>query len=215
MYVILTHNTNLCQFNIYFSLMRYSTEYKATARARLVESGGRHAKQHGFSSSGMADLAAAAGVTTGSLYKHFTGKSDFFIALISAEMTRTAEMYKAVNPDDAVQVARALSGYLSMSHVQQPADGCPLPSLTPEIGRADEMVKDAFEEGLHKIHANITALTGDSNTAWAVMAQNVGAVMLARAMSSEVLQLELLNAVRQAGKQLISSDKSLKNTGSR
>jgi TetR/AcrR family transcriptional regulator, transcriptional repressor for nem operon len=193
--------------------MRYTTEYKANAKAKLVEAGGRHAKQHGFSSSGMADLAAAAGVTTGSLYKHFIGKSDFFIALISAEMKRTADMYKAINPDDAMQVARALSGYLSMGHVQQPEEGCPLPSLTPEIGRADEAVKDAFESGLHKIHANVTALTGDSSTAWAVMAQNVGAVMLARAMKSEVLQLELLNAVRQAGKLLVSGDKSIENSG--
>jgi len=187
--------------------MRYTTEYKEEARAKLMVASGRHAKQHGFISSGMADLAAAAGVTTGSLYKHFSGKSDLFVAMITAELKRTADMYDAIDPANSAQVSRALAGYLSMSHVQQPGAGCPLPSLTPEIGRADDVVKEAFEKGLQTIHTNVSALTGDSDTAWVVMAQNVGAVMLARAMHSEALRRELLDAVRHAGEQLISSGK--------
>jgi TetR/AcrR family transcriptional repressor of nem operon len=192
--------------------MRYSTKYKEEARAKLVEAGGRHAKQHGFISSGMADLAAAAGVTTGSLYKHFSGKSDLFVAMITAELKRTADLYDAVDPADAEQVARTLAAYLSFSHVQHPEAGCPLPSLTPEIGRADGAVKEAVENGVQSIHANVTALTGNADVAWAVMAQNVGAVMLARGMHTEALQREILNAVRHAGEQLLSSDKSIQTT---
>jgi TetR/AcrR family transcriptional regulator, transcriptional repressor for nem operon len=187
--------------------MRYTNEYKDQARANLVEAGGRHAKRHGFGSSGMADLAAAAGVTTGSLYKHFSGKSDLFVAMITAELKRTADMYAAVDAASPVEVARALAGYLSLSHVQHPELGCPLPSLSPEIGRSEDAVKMAFEQGVQSIHANVSALTGNSDTAWAVMAQNVGAVMLARAMQSEAMQRDLLNAVRQAGEHLICRSK--------
>ncbi|WP_029527873.1 TetR/AcrR family transcriptional regulator [Polaromonas glacialis] len=187
--------------------MRYTNEYKEQARAKLVDAGGRHAKRHGFISSGMADLAAAAGVTTGSLYKHFSGKSDLFVAMITAELKRTADMYAAVDAADPVGVSRALAGYLSLSHVQHPEMGCPLPSLTPEIGRSEDAVRLAFEQGVQTIHANVSALTGNSDTAWAVMAQNVGAVMLARAMRSEAMQHELLDAVRNAGEHLIRSDK--------
>lgn len=39
---------------------------------------------------------------------------------------------------------------------------------------------------------------------WAVMAHNVGAVMLARAMHSRAFQKELVDAVRRAGKELLS-----------
>ena len=192
--------------------MRYNTEYKEQARAKLVEAGGRHAKQHGFTSSGMADLAAAAGVTTGSLYKHFSGKSDLFVAMITVELKRTADMYGAIDATNPDEVSRNLAGYLSLSHVKHPEMGCPLPSLTPEIGRSEDAVKLAFEQGVQGIHANVSALTGNSNTAWAVMAQNVGAVMIARAMQSEAIQRELLNAVRQAGKQLISSDMKIQTS---
>lgn len=192
--------------------MRYNTEYKEQARAKLVEAGGRHAKQHGFTSSGMADLAAAAGVTTGSLYKHFSGKSDLFVAMITAELKRTSDMYGAIDATNPDEVSRNLAGYLSLSHVKHPEMGCPLPSLTPEIGRSEDDVKLAFEQGVKDIHANVSALTGNTSTAWAVMAQNVGAVMIARAMQSEAIQRELLNAVRQAGAQLISSDKSIQTS---
>lgn len=194
-------------------LMRYTPEYKDQARAKLVEAGGRYAKEHGFDSSGMADLAAAAGVTTGSLYKHFSGKTDLFVALITAELQRTADLYAAVDADDSNQILRTLAGYLSLSHVQQPESGCPLPTLTAEIGRADDAVKLAFEEGLQAIHTNVNLLTGNSNVAWAVMAQNVGAVMLARALQNEDLQREILSAARSAGQTLLSSAAHIPATG--
>jgi TetR/AcrR family transcriptional regulator, transcriptional repressor for nem operon len=213
MIVILTRRIKTCQLHFENNLMRYNTEYKEQARAKLVEAGGRHAKQHGFISSGMAGLAAAAGVTTGSLYKHFNGKSDLFVAMITAELKRTADLYSAVDPADPVQVSRALAGYLSMSHVQHPGAGCPLPSLTAEIGRAEDAVKVAFEKGIQTIHANVAVLTGDSDAAWAIMAQNVGAVMLARAMHSETLQRELLNAVHGVGEHLIGIDNSVETAG--
>jgi TetR/AcrR family transcriptional regulator, transcriptional repressor for nem operon len=184
--------------------MRYTPEHKDQARANLLEAGGRYAKQHGFDSSGMADLAAAAGVTTGSLYKHFSGKTDLFVALITAELQRTADLYAAVDANDSNQILKTLAGYLSLSHVQQPDSGCPLPSLTAEIGRADDAVKLAFEEGLQAIHTNVNLLTGNSNVAWAVMAQNIGAVMLARAVQNEDLQQEILKAARQAAQTLLA-----------
>jgi TetR/AcrR family transcriptional regulator, transcriptional repressor for nem operon len=193
--------------------MRYTSEYKDQARAKLIEASGRYAKQHGFGSSGMADLAAAAGVTTGSLYKHFNGKSDLFVALITAELKRTADLYDSNDSADTEQVSRALAGYLSVSHVHQPEAGCPLPSLASEVARADEVVKEAFEKGVQAIHANVNALTKDADIAWAVMAQNVGAIILARGMRSDALQRELLNAVRHAGEQLISSNESVQKPG--
>jgi TetR/AcrR family transcriptional repressor of nem operon len=193
--------------------MRYPPDYKDQARAKLVDASGRHAKQHGFISSGMTDLAAAAGVTTGSLYKHFTGKSDLFITMIKTELKRTADMYGAVDAADPSQVTKTLASYLSLSHVHHPDLGCPLPSLTPEIGRADSEVKLAFQQGVQEIHANVTAITGDKSTAWALMAQNVGAVMIARAMQSETLQREILKAVRQAGDQLMDSSKPPQTIG--
>jgi TetR/AcrR family transcriptional regulator, transcriptional repressor for nem operon len=184
--------------------MRYPKEHKDTARQRLIELAGSHAKKHGFGESGMAALAATAGVTTGALYKHFDGKADLFTALITAEMQRTAQMYGAVEPGDEVDVARLLAGYLSLQHVRHPEQGCPLPSLTPEVARADEASKAAFQAALLDIHASLQRLTPTADDAWTLMAQNVGAVMLARAIPDESLQREILGALRRSGERLLA-----------
>jgi len=185
--------------------MRYPKEHKDASRQRLIERSGSHAKEHGFNESGMASLAASAGVTTGALYKHFDGKADLFAALISAELARTAQMYDAFDPAEAHSAAKSLAGYLSLQHVRHPEQGCPLPSLTPEIARADQAVKAAYQTGLLEIHAKLQRLTATSADAWTLMAQNVGAVMLARALHDENLQRDILSALRKAGENLLAS----------
>jgi AcrR family transcriptional regulator len=184
--------------------MRYSKDHKGASRKRVIELGGSHAKKHGFNASGMATLAASAGVTTGALYKHFNGKADLFAAVISAELQRTARMYDKVDPASGADATRVLAGYLSLQHVKHPEQGCPLPSLTPEVARADDAAKAAYQAGLLEVHATLRRLTATSEDAWTLMAQNVGAVMLARAVPDEKLQREILAALRQAGEQLLA-----------
>ena len=183
--------------------MRYPKDHNKASRQRLVARAGSHAKKHGFNESGMAALAAAAGVTTGALYTHFDGKADLFVAVVSAELERTAQMYGAIDPSDATSVARSLTGYLSLPHIRHAEQGCPLPSLTAEVARADASVRAAFQVGVLDIHAMLQRLTGTSNAAWTLMAQNVGAVMLARALSDERHQKELLSALRVAAEDLL------------
>ena len=188
--------------------MRYSKDHKDASRKRLIELSGSHAKQHGFNESGMASLAASAGVTTGALYKHFAGKADLFAAVITAELERTAKMYDGFDPADDASAAKSLAGYLSLQHVRHPEQGCPLPSLTPEIARADDAARAAYQAGLLGIHAKLRRLTATSEDAWTLMAQNVGAVMLARAIHDEELQREILAALRQAGEKLLADSSS-------
>lgn len=185
--------------------MRYPREHKQRARRSLLEHGGSHAKKHGFAASGMDAIAAAAGVTTGSLYKHFEGKTELFAAVVRAELARMAAMYGTTPADDAQQVARAVTSYLSMQHVSHPERGCVLPSLTPEVARADAKVREAFQSGLLAIHENLERLTHSGDSAWALIAQNVGAVMLARAMIDEKVQRELLAAARREAQALLNA----------
>jgi TetR/AcrR family transcriptional regulator, transcriptional repressor for nem operon len=186
--------------------MRYPEHHKLKTRRRLVERGGSHAKKHGFGDSGMDALAAAAGVTTGALYKHFDGKSHLFAAVVEAELQRTAEMYRAVATDGAVAATRLLAAYLSTSHAIHPEQGCMLPALTPEVARADASVRSAFQAGILELHAIVERLTGSSDRAWALIAQNVGALMIARAMLDEEAQRRILAAARRRGRTLLRRD---------
>jgi TetR/AcrR family transcriptional repressor of nem operon len=162
--------------------MRYTKDHKDASRQRLIELSGSHAKKHGFNDSGMASLAASAGVTTGALVQalRWQGRSvrgaDHGRARAHGEGCTTASTQPPMS-----SAAKSLAGYLSLQHVTHPEQGCPLPSLTPEIARADDAAQAAYQAGLLEIHAKLRRLTATSEDAWTLMAQNVGAVMLARA----------------------------------
>jgi TetR/AcrR family transcriptional repressor of nem operon len=185
--------------------LRYSRQHKQTARQHLVDRGGSHAKKHGFGGSGMDALAAAAGVTTGSLYRHFDGKSELFAAIVGNELEQSAERFSALAGEDRAAVLRMLDRYLSMSHVEHPERGCVLPTLTAEVARADEPVRAAFQGGIERIHAVLERVTGSGDDAWVLLAQLVGAVMLTRALPDEPARQRLLAAVRRSGRTIIES----------
>src|SRR5512134_3540918 len=133
--------------------VRYPKEYKEQARQRLVEGGARLTKKRGFAAAGVDDLAAAAGVTSGAVYKHFGGKSELLAAIIEVELARSAARFAAVPAGDLTKLDEALAAYLSPKHVDHPELGCALPSLGADVARAGADVRQAFEDGLLAVHA--------------------------------------------------------------
>lgn len=126
-----------------------------------------------------------------------------FAALIDAEIDRTVRRFANLKPGDHSAMLKALSGYLSMQHVRSPDNSCPLPSLTADVARASDDVRETFETGLLQFKQILTELTGSDATAWTLIAQNVGAVMIARAMLHDAPKKEMVDAVRRAGANLL------------
>ncbi|HRH90943.1 MAG TPA: hypothetical protein PLW01_03400, partial [Agitococcus sp.] len=65
---------------------------------------------------------------------------------------------------------------------------------TTEVGRADAEVKQAFSEGLARIHQILNTQLSNPQMAWATIAMTVGAVNLARALPAGERQQALLTA---------------------
>ncbi len=85
MTVILSQSVKNCQLKFLKILMRYNAEYKEQARENLLSASGQHAKQNGFNASGLSDLAAAAGVTTGIFVQALQGQVGFVHHIIEAD----------------------------------------------------------------------------------------------------------------------------------
>jgi TetR/AcrR family transcriptional regulator, transcriptional repressor for nem operon len=183
--------------------MRYPKNHKQEVRQHLLLQTGAHAKEHGFAASGVDALAGAAGLTTGSLYKHFDNKNALFAELVTAEMAQTLQRYDGIEPGDTSGMQKALCTYLSMNHVRGAASGCPVPSLAAEVARSSDAVRSAFEMGIVDLKNTLAELIGSDGAAWTMLAQNVGAVMIARAMQHDSTRQELLAAVRVAGDNLL------------
>ncbi|WP_186060798.1 hypothetical protein [Burkholderia gladioli] len=80
-----------------------------------------------------------------------------------------------------------------------------LPALSAEVARSSDEVRAAFEAGMLSLKSIMSELAGSDQAAWVLIAQNVGAVMIARAMLDEDRQRELLNAVQAANRGLIEA----------
>lgn len=180
--------------------MRYAPSHKEESRSRLVEATGTLAKQKGFAASGVDSLMAAAGLTSGAFYSHFRSKNALLTAIVENELQRSAKLFTASTRAQALEVLRS---YLSTAHVEHPGSGCAVPALASEIARADASTQQAFAQGIGELQARLRHLAGDDATAWALLAQLVGAVLVARALPAGPERDALLaNALQQVERML-------------
>ncbi len=173
--------------------MRYPPDHKQSSRARLVEAGAALAKQEGFGNTGLQALMAAADMTTGAFYSQFKSKPELLQAIIAHELSKTLDWFEGKS---AAEIARSLNAYLSMQHAENPAQGCAIPALGAEVARADDATRLTFEQLILRVHAAIADATGDEQLPWVLISQAVGAIVLARAMSTRAVRQTLLATVR-------------------
>lgn len=188
--------------------MRYAASHKQQTRDKLLDSSRAIAKRQGFDSTGVDALMQSIGLSGGAFYSHFGSKAELFAALVERELEHSARMLGRADAEAAgagqdaaatgVQLARSLKRYLSSAHAQQPEAGCALPALGAEIARAGPAVRAGVEQSLRQLQRQWAgALDGDADTAWALLSQCVGALMLARVVQSERTRQEILAANRR------------------
>ena len=179
--------------------MRYASTHKQETREKLLESSRAIVKKDGFASTGVDTLMAAVGLTGGAFYSHFGSKNELFAALVERELENSNDMLAGTPDSPPDHVAKCLRSYLSSAHALHPETGCLLPTLGAEIARADPAIKTVVERSLKKVHKSWSSRLGDDpDAAWAVMAQCVGALVMARIVESERTRQEILASTRRS-----------------
>lgn len=184
--------------------MRYPPGHKQDTREKLVRAGAALAKRGGFAGSGVDALARAAGVTSGAFYKHFDGKDALLGAICKTELDTTRGWFAAIEPGSEEQVLHAVDAYLSVAHLRAPTDGCMLPALAAEIGRAPQATRAVFERAFSELVSAVAEKVGDRAIASALVTHCVGAVTLARALATEAAQREVLQSAREGARRLLA-----------
>lgn len=176
--------------------MRYSPEQKEKTRKRIVSAAGRSFKKGGYSGIGVDGLAKEAGVTSGAFYGHFTSKEAAFKEAITAEL---GELHSAIEHfkqefGDTWWTEFA-KFYTNQKRTCDLTESCGLQSLTPEVGRSTDDVRDIFEEELLKI-AELANDKQDMDKTWASLAMLIGGVTLARAVKNTDLSSTIAEAIK-------------------
>jgi len=192
-------------------MARYTPEHKEATRRRMVETAGRRFKSDGIDGSGIATLVADAGLTNGAFYGHFASKDDLVATVVAQELAHQVAAVNAL-PAGLASVEAYLREYLSPTHRDDRAGGCPSAALLDEIGRCDVSVREAYSDGAAAMIRAIARHLDDGDEkrtnerAMGIFSLLVGALQAARAvtdpdLSGRILAAAYVNALTIAGVQ--------------
>ncbi len=155
---------------------------------------------------------AEVGLTAGGFYAHFQSKEALFAeAIVTAFRTRNGSLKSPDgNQDDGEWMKNLIYGYLSRTHRDMIADGCPLSSVTPDVIRGTDQARENYEKSIRQFASSIIAHLDsgektENERALAIIAQCIGGLMLARAVKDEELSNQLLRASRHAALKISES----------
>jgi len=168
--------------------MRYPPERRAKTRDAVLKAAASELREGGFSGVGVDRLSAAAGVTSGAFYSHFSSKEDVLASVIDANLGRPF-----VEPGDGDLATRRerlrayLRSYISLEHRDDPGQGCVIPTLSADVARSGTAVREIYQQRIDELIGKIASLMQGSagereKKAWSLLSMMVGAMLIARAM---------------------------------
>ena len=171
--------------------MRVSREQVAANKRLILEAAGRLFREHGFESVTVADVMKAAGLTHGGFYGYFASKDELIAAALADVLSH--------RPEPSGDMAAYAAGYLSTTHRDNRANGCPTAALASETIRLVGDPRTEMTIGIKKQLARLSRIAPGETTAeqrqaaignWAAM---VGAMIMARVSDDPVLSSEMLD----------------------
>jgi AcrR family transcriptional regulator len=133
--------------------MPHPPERKAETRRRILQGARRLFNQRGFAEVSIEEVMAAAGLTRGGFYNHFSGKEELY-ALAIGQFARDhgqeawqPDLSGAAAPGPALAHA-IVDAYLSRAHFEDRDGSCPMVALPSDTARSNGLVKGAFEQVL-------------------------------------------------------------------
>ena len=184
--------------------MRVSRAQAQENRERILQAAARLFRERGFDSVSVADVTKAAGLTHGGFYGHFKSKDDMIAQAAYAAAAPVLEGWREEAEADGPPALQAIAGrYLSLEHRDDPAEGCLMAALGPEIARLDPAARAPVTEATRGIVAVLQDIApGDTaaerrRRAITLYAGWIGAMVLARASDDEAFSREVLEAVAE------------------
>ena len=75
---------------------RLTDATKAARRTQIIEAAIDCFLDHGYTNTSMSDIIKASGLSSGSIYSHFSGKEDILISAINERLNNVKELYAAL-----------------------------------------------------------------------------------------------------------------------
>lgn len=198
------------------TIMRSTTRPRASARVRekgkthrrILSSASSLMRREGLAGASVPRVMRGAGLTVGGFYAHFRSKQAMDAEVLRTTLAeRRAAWFAGLEGSAGTAwLARAVKRYLSPTHRDAPHDGCPLPAVLSELGRADRRTREAAVEAIEAYARAIEERAREAERpgvgagatprerALATLALCIGGVALARAFGERPASDEVLRA---------------------
>ena len=192
--------------------MRYQADQKAKARQALVKSATKALRKSGFNGIGVDALAASAGVTSGAFYSNFSSKEALLEEVIDANLGQPLiDAGSGTLAERRERLKSYLKMYISAQHCADPENGCVMPTLSADVARSSEVVREAYRRRMQELVGKIARVIGGEardadSRAWTIVTLMVGAVSVARALPEGAEARAILDAALQQAIALIDGD---------
>ncbi|MGN6700497.1 MAG: TetR/AcrR family transcriptional regulator [Thermomicrobiales bacterium] len=182
-------------------MTRYPQAHKAQTHAQVVATASAAFRAQGVTAVSIPALMNQLGLTHGGFYAHFPSKDALAAEACARPLLRRSEELAQL-PPGAEALRQVIAAYISPQQRDHPGESCPLPSLAGELARATPEVRHAFTEALQRYLDRLAALLSsegaerERDQAFALAAEMVGAVLLARVVDDSALSDRILTACR-------------------
>ncbi|MBL8968980.1 MAG: TetR/AcrR family transcriptional regulator [Myxococcales bacterium] len=173
--------------------------------AQLRGIASRLVKTRGLRLPSLAEVMQGAELTVGGFYGHWASKEALFVEALRAAMHGNWNlMIQASRGDTARErMVGVVRRYLSRTHRDLPAEGCPLPAVLGDVAALGEPYSGALAEELEAMAKRLGEAAepiGGKQLALGLLAVMVGGLSLARATAGTPLSDAVLNASRALAK---------------
>ena len=181
--------------------MRYDKGHKDASRRRIMEVAGERFRSDGIAASGLAAIMSDAGLTNGAFYPHFKSKAELVRESVAAAMEDQVKLMGSGG------LEAAIDAYLSANHRDNPATGCTLAALLPELAREPAETREVWAErflaAVKQLAPGLPPQTRDPEAAAiGAYATLIGALQLARVAQGTPLSDRIMTAGADAARAL-------------
>ncbi|WP_053132536.1 TetR/AcrR family transcriptional regulator [Pseudomonas sp. MIACH] len=188
--------------------MRYSQNHKAQTHQRIIKEASARFRRDGIDATGLQPLMKALNLTHGGFYAHFKSKGELVetaLQAAAADLDAHCDMlFSQERPLDAF-----IDSYLSEWHLTSPDQGCPLPTMSSELGlrgQPSATTDQVLDARLKQIETALGEGRCDAKSL-VMMSTLVGALVLARSVEDPKLARRILDVVRESLKTQNPEDK--------
>lgn len=186
-------------------MARYTKEHKASSHEKILKTAATLFKKKGYEGTGLKEVMEDAGLTVGTFYAHFHSKAGLLTeTFIRAWEESKERLTKGLeNAEKKEWLKSVVERYISREHSDSVETGCAFPALISEISRAPKETKqeieDYFLDSIKKMSEKMPEAPDiePQERTLATFCLMVGAISLSRAMVSQEISDQILNAAKK------------------